>query len=109
MLSRLVDEQFAAPQAALDAPRFSVDVEAGDGVRLEAGAAETAVAHERVGHTVRLASSDEARFFGGGQLLTVAASGVVTDGSNSRRDGLVVVLVITPPGRVAAKAVVVPA
>jgi gamma-glutamyltranspeptidase/glutathione hydrolase len=88
VLSRLVDEQFA-PQAALDAPRFSVDVEAGDGVRLEAGAAETAVALERVGHTVRLASSDEARFFGGGQLLTVAASGVVTGGSNSRRDELV--------------------
>jgi gamma-glutamyltranspeptidase/glutathione hydrolase len=34
VLSRLVDERFA-PQAALDAPRFNVDVEAGDGVRLE--------------------------------------------------------------------------
>ena len=88
VLSRLVDEEFA-PQAALDAPRFNVDVEAGDGVRLEAGTAETAVALERMGHTVVLASSDEARFFGGGQLLTVAASGVVTGGSDSRRDGLV--------------------
>ncbi|HVR33673.1 MAG TPA: gamma-glutamyltransferase [Acidimicrobiia bacterium] len=87
VLSRLVDEELA-PQAALDAPRFSVDVE-GDRVRLEAGAAETAVALERMGHTVELASSDEARLFGGGQLLTVAASGVVTGGSDSRRDGLV--------------------
>ena len=56
---------------------------------MEAGAAETAVALERRGHTVRLASSDEARFFGGGQLPTVAVSGVVTGGSDSRRDGLV--------------------
>lgn len=90
VLSRLVDEELA-PQAALDAPRFSVDVEAGDRVRLEAGAGETAGALERMGHTVSLAALDEARFFGGAQLLTVAPSGVVTGGSDSRRDGLVAV------------------
>lgn len=90
VFSRLVDEELA-PQAALDAPRFSVDVEAGDRLRLEAGAGEKAVALERMGHTVGLASSDVTRFFGGAQLLTVAPSGVVTGGSDSRRDGLVAV------------------
>jgi gamma-glutamyltranspeptidase / glutathione hydrolase len=89
LLSHLVDARMS-PQAALDVPRFSLDVEGARGVRVEPDTPSGTVDSLRaMGHHVNVAPPGDARFFGAGQILAVDGAGVITGGTDPRRDGLV--------------------
>ena len=80
------------PQEALDALRFSVDVESGGGASLEEDIPESTVADlQRRGHAVAIVSGYGRTLFGGGQVIQRDAdSGVIIAGSEPRSDGAAV-------------------
>ena len=80
------------PQEALDALRFSVDVEGGGGASLEEDIPESTVAELRQrGHTVAIVGGYGRTLFGGGQIIQRDAdSGVIIAGSEPRSDGAAV-------------------
>jgi gamma-glutamyltranspeptidase/glutathione hydrolase len=89
VLSALVDDGLD-PQAALDRPRFCIDVEeAGGRVALEEGMPqETCSALEKMGHPVYSVSGYERALFGRGQIiLRDPETGVLCGGSDPRADG----------------------
>ena len=89
VLSALVD-QALDPQAALDLPRFCIDVEESGGrVALEEGIpGETISSLEALGHPVYVARGFERSLFGRGQvILRDSDTGVLTGGSDPRADG----------------------
>lgn len=94
VLSALVDDGLD-PQAALDRPRFCIDVEeAGGRVALEEGIpAGTILALEALGHPVYTVSGYDRSLFGRGQvILRDAATGVLCAGSDPRADGCAMTL-----------------
>src|SRR5688572_19569461 len=95
VLSALVDDGLD-PQAALDRPRFCIDVdEAGSRVALEEGIPpETISGLQKMGHPVYSVSGYERALFGRGQvILRDPVTGVLTAGSDSRADGCAMTLV----------------
>ena len=95
VLSALVDDGLD-PQAALDLPRFCIDVEESGGrVALEEGMpGETVSGLESMGHPVYSVSGDERSLFGRGQVITRdPATGVLTAGSDPRADGCAMALI----------------
>ena len=95
VLSALVDDGFD-PQAALDLPRFCIDVEESGGrVAFEEGMSqETISGLKKLGHPVHLVSGYERALFGRGQvILRDPRSGVLSAGSDPRADGCAMVLV----------------
>src|SRR5688572_25185032 len=95
VLSALVDDGLD-PQAALDQPRFCIDVdEAGSRVALEEGIPpETISGLQKMGHPVYPVSGYERALFGRGQvILRDPATGVLTAGSDPRADGCAMTLV----------------
>ena len=89
VLSALVDDGLD-PQAALDLPRFCIDVEESGGrVALEDGIPESVVSQlEKLGHPVYLVSGYDRSLFGRGQvILRDAETGVLCAGSDPRADG----------------------
>ena len=89
VLSALVDDELN-PQAALDRPRFCIDVdESGGRVAIEEGMTqETFSGLEKMGHPVYSVSGYERALFGRGQvILRDAESGVLCAGSDPRADG----------------------
>jgi gamma-glutamyltranspeptidase / glutathione hydrolase len=94
VLSALVDDGLD-PQAALDLPRFCIDVEESGGrVALEEGIPEeTCSALEKMGHPVYSVSGYDRSLFGRGQvILRDAETGVLTAGSDPRADGCAMTL-----------------
>jgi gamma-glutamyltranspeptidase / glutathione hydrolase len=95
VLSALVDEGLD-PQAALDLPRFCIDVEESGGrVALEEGIPqETISSLEKLGHPVYSVSGYDRSLFGRGQvILRDAETGVLSAGSDPRADGCAMALV----------------
>jgi len=94
VLSALVDDGLD-PQAALDLPRFCIDVEdAGGRVAIEEGMPpETFAALAERGHPVYWVSGYERALFGRGQIiLRDAQTGVLCAGSDPRADGCAMTL-----------------
>ena len=95
VLSALVDNGLD-PQAALDLPRFCIDVEGAAGrVALEEGIPqETISSLENMGHPVYSVSGYDRSLFGRGQvILRDAETGVLSAGSDPRADGCAMTLV----------------
>ena len=95
VLSALVDKGLD-PQAALDLPRFCIDVdEDGGEVAMEDGIPqETIVGLKNMGHAMYPVSGYERALFGRGQvILRDAESGALTAGSDPRADGCAMTLV----------------
>ncbi|MGZ9164219.1 MAG: gamma-glutamyltransferase [Anaerolineales bacterium] len=95
VLSALVDDGLD-PQAALDLPRFCIDVEESGGrVALEDGMPqETISGLEKLGHPTYSVSGFERSLFGRGQvILRDQVSGVLCAGSDPRADGCAMTLV----------------
>jgi len=95
VLSALVDNGLD-PQAALDLPRFCIDVEGSAGrVALEEGTPqETISSLENMGHPVYSVSGYDRSLFGRGQvILRDAETGVLSAGSDPRADGCAMTLV----------------
>ncbi|MEO5886775.1 MAG: gamma-glutamyltransferase [Anaerolineales bacterium] len=95
VLSALVDDGLD-PQAALDQPRFCIDVdEAGSRVALEEGIPpETISGLQKMGHPIYSVSGYERALFGRGQvILRDPETGVLTGGSDPRADGCAMTLV----------------
>ncbi|MBT3190862.1 MAG: gamma-glutamyltransferase [Anaerolineae bacterium] len=89
VLSALVDDGLD-PQAALDLPRFCIDVEESGGrVALEEGTPnETFAGLEKMGHPVYSVNGFERSLFGRGQvILRDPVIGVLSAGSDPRADG----------------------
>lgn len=89
VLSALVDDGLD-PQAALDLPRFCIDVEESGGrVALEEGIPSDVIADlEKMGHPVYLVGGFDRSLFGRGQvILREAETGVLCAGSDPRADG----------------------
>ncbi|MCC6298191.1 MAG: gamma-glutamyltransferase family protein [Anaerolineales bacterium] len=89
VLSALVDDTLD-PQAALDRPRFCIDVdESGGGVAIEEGMPqETFDGLQKMGHSVYSVTGYERALFGRGQvILRDAGTGVLCAGSDPRADG----------------------
>jgi gamma-glutamyltranspeptidase/glutathione hydrolase len=89
VLSALVDHKLD-PQAALDLPRFCIDVEESGGrVAVEEGMPKkTMDALKKLGHPLYEVSGYDRALFGRGQvILRDAASGVLCAGSDPRADG----------------------
>jgi gamma-glutamyltranspeptidase/glutathione hydrolase len=89
VVTALVDDG-ADPQAALDRPRFSLDVgEAGGVVQLEEGVPEGVVAGLRArGHELVAGVPSFGRaLFGRGQVILREPGGALTGGSDRRADG----------------------
>jgi gamma-glutamyltranspeptidase/glutathione hydrolase len=89
VLSALVDHGLD-PQAALDLPRFCIDVEESGGrVAIEEGMPKiTMDALKKLGHPLYEVSGYERALFGRGQvILRDAESGVLSAGSDPRADG----------------------
>ncbi|MBE0671739.1 MAG: gamma-glutamyltransferase, partial [Anaerolineales bacterium] len=89
VLSALADNRLD-PQAALDLPRFCIDVdEAGGRVAIEEGMPkETMDALQKLGHPLYEVTGYERALFGRGQvILRDAESGVLCGGSDPRADG----------------------
>jgi gamma-glutamyltranspeptidase / glutathione hydrolase len=97
VLSALVDGANALdPQAALDLPRFCIDVEeAGGEVAIEDGMPQETVAGlQQLGHPTYPVSGYERALFGRGQvILRDPESGVLCAGSDPRADGCAMTLV----------------
>ncbi len=95
VLSALVDDGLD-PQAALDLPRFRIDVEeAGGRVALEEGIPSQVVSDlEKLGHLVHGVSGYDRSLFGRGQvILRDAETGVLCAGSDPRADGCAMALI----------------
>jgi len=95
VLSALVDDGLD-PQAALDLPRFRIDVEeAGGRVALEEGIPSQVVSDlEKMGHPVHGVSGYDRSLFGRGQvILRDAETGVLCAGSDPRADGCAMALI----------------
>ena len=95
VLSALVDDALD-PQAALDQPRFCIDVdESGGRVALEDGISqETISGLEKMGHPVySLSGYDRAQFGRGQVILRDPVTGVLSAGSDPRADGCAMTLV----------------
>jgi gamma-glutamyltranspeptidase/glutathione hydrolase len=95
VLSALVDDGFD-PQAALDLPRFCIDVEGSGGrVALEEGIPTNVISGlERMGHPVYPVSGYDRSIFGRGQvILRNAETGVLCAGSDPRADGCAMPLI----------------
>jgi gamma-glutamyltranspeptidase/glutathione hydrolase len=89
VLSALIDHGLD-PQAALDLPRFCIDVEESGGrVAVEEGMPKkTMDALKKMGHPLYEVSGYERALFGRGQvILRDADSGVLSAGSDARADG----------------------
>jgi gamma-glutamyltranspeptidase/glutathione hydrolase len=94
VLSALVDHGLD-PQAALDLPRFCIDVEESGGrVALEEGMPSQAADElKNMGHPVYPVSGYERSLFGRGQvILREAKTGVLCAGSDPRADGCAMTL-----------------
>jgi gamma-glutamyltranspeptidase/glutathione hydrolase len=93
LVTALVDDG-AGPQAALDRPRFCVDVAAGDRVQLEDGVPDVVATGLRArGHEVIAGIPSFGRaLFGRGQVILrdAAGGGALTGGSDRRADGCAV-------------------
>jgi gamma-glutamyltranspeptidase/glutathione hydrolase len=95
VLSALVDDG-CDPQAALDQPRFCIDVEeAGGRVALESGMPEeTIIGLKKMGHPVYVVSGYERALFGRGQvILRDEKTGALSAGSDLRADGCAMTLI----------------
>ena len=95
VLSALADGRLD-PQAALDLPRFCIDVdEAGGRVAIEEGMPqETMDALQKMGHPIYEVTGYERALFGRGQIiLRNPTTGVLTAGSDLRADGCAMTLV----------------
>jgi gamma-glutamyltranspeptidase/glutathione hydrolase len=95
VLSALVDDGMD-PQAALDQPRFCIDVEESDGrVAIEEGMPDkTFKSLQKMGHSVAWVAGYERALFGRGQvILRDAETGVLFAGSDPRADGCAMALV----------------
>jgi gamma-glutamyltranspeptidase / glutathione hydrolase len=95
VLSALVDDGLD-PQAALDLPRFCIDVEESGGrVALEEGIPQDAISSlEKLGHPVYSVSGHDRSLFGRGQvILRNAETGLLTAGSDPRADGCAMTLI----------------
>ena len=95
VLSALVDDGMD-PQAALDQPRFCIDVEESGGrVAIEDGMPdETFRGLQKMGHPVALVTGYDRALFGRGQvILRDAETGVLSAGSDPRADGCAMTLV----------------
>ncbi|MFN8499869.1 MAG: gamma-glutamyltransferase family protein, partial [Anaerolineae bacterium] len=89
VLSNIVDFGMD-PQAALDAPRWSVEPTTGD-LTLESGLAGLADALVGLGHRVTVAGPDERGQFGGGQAIMIdPETNMLHAGSDPRKDGCAV-------------------
>jgi len=97
VLSALVDDATTLdPQAALDLPRFCIDVEESGGrVALEDGIPqETITGLEKMGHPVHSVSGYDRSLFGRGQvIIRDAETGTLCAGSDPRADGCAMTLV----------------
>ena len=94
VLSALVDDGLE-PQAALDQPRFCIDVdESGGRVAIEEGMPdETFSGLEKMGHPVYSVTSYNRALFGRGQvILRDPETGILTAGSDPRADGCAMTL-----------------
>lgn len=94
VLSALVDDGLD-PQAALDQPRFCIDLdESGGRVALEDGMPnETISGLEKMGHQVYSVSGYDRALFGRGQvILRDPVTGVLSAGSDPRADGCAMTL-----------------
>ncbi|MBI4218539.1 MAG: gamma-glutamyltransferase [Chloroflexi bacterium] len=91
VVSNMVDYGLDS-QRALDALRFSVDVESTGAVRVEAGLDPKVVdGLKRRGHMVTVLDGYERTRFGGGQVISRdLETGVLTAGSEPRKDGAAV-------------------
>jgi gamma-glutamyltranspeptidase / glutathione hydrolase len=95
VLSALVDDGLD-PQAALDQPRFCIDVdEAGSRVALEEGIPPEIISDlQKMGHPVYSVSGYERALFGRGQvILRDPETSVLTAGSDPRADGCAMTLI----------------
>jgi gamma-glutamyltranspeptidase/glutathione hydrolase len=95
VLSALVDKELD-PQAALDLPRFCIDVEEDGGeVAMEDGMPqETISGLKEMGHPMYFVSGYERALFGRGQvILRDADTGALTAGSDPRADGCAMTLI----------------
>jgi gamma-glutamyltranspeptidase/glutathione hydrolase len=95
VLSALVDKGLD-PQAALDLPRFCIDVdEDGGEVAMEDGMPqETISGLKNMGHAMYPVSGYERALFGRGQvILRDSATGTLTAGSDPRADGCAMTLI----------------
>jgi len=95
VLSALVDEGLD-PQAALDLPRFCIEVEESGGrVALEEGLPnETVAGLEKMGHPLYSVSGFERSLFGRGQvILRDPTTGLLSAGSDPRADGCAMAVV----------------
>jgi gamma-glutamyltranspeptidase/glutathione hydrolase len=95
VLSALVDDGLD-PQAALDLPRFCIDVEESGGrVALEEGIPQNVILElGKMGHPVyRVAGYDRSLFGRGQVILRDAETGVLCAGSDPRADGCAMTLV----------------
>jgi gamma-glutamyltranspeptidase/glutathione hydrolase len=95
VLSALVDKGLD-PQAALDLPRFCIDVdEDGGEVAMEDGIPqETILGLKNMGHAMYPVSGYERALFGRGQvILRDSATGTLTAGSDPRADGCAMTLI----------------
>jgi gamma-glutamyltranspeptidase / glutathione hydrolase len=95
VLSALVDNGLD-PQAALDLPRFRIDVEKSGGrVALEEGIPANVVSDlEKMGHPVHSVSGYDRSLFGRGQvILRDTETGVLAAGSDPRADGCAMTLI----------------
>jgi gamma-glutamyltranspeptidase/glutathione hydrolase len=95
VLSALVDNGLD-PQAALDLPRFCIDVEESGGeVAIEDGMPqETITGLQKLGHLTYPVSGYERALFGRGQvILRDPESGTLCAGSDPRADGCAMTLV----------------
>ena len=95
VLSALVDDGLD-PQAALDLPRFCIDVEeAGGEVAIEDGMPQSTIAGlKNLGHPLHSVAGYERALFGRGQvILRDAETGVLGAGSDPRADGCAMTLV----------------
>ena len=93
VLSALVDHDLD-PQAALDLPRFCIDVEeAGGRVALEEGIPTYVLEKlQTMGHPVYPVSGYERSLFGRGQVILRTEAGVLCAGSDPRADGCAMTL-----------------
>jgi gamma-glutamyltranspeptidase/glutathione hydrolase len=95
VLCALVDDGLD-PQAALDLPRFCIDVEKSGGrVALEEGIPANVVSDlEKMGHPVHSVSGYDRSLFGRGQvILRDTETGVLAAGSDPRADGCAMTLI----------------
>jgi gamma-glutamyltranspeptidase/glutathione hydrolase len=95
VLSALVDHGLD-PQAALDLPRFRIDVEESGGrVGLEEGIPTAVMAQlEKMGHPVYPVSGYDRSIFGRGQvIIRDSETGVLVAGSDLRADGCAMALI----------------